>query len=108
MPALRGHLGELGLRYDMLCAAYRLHRTGDLYGALSVTETNTLCAAYRLQRTVDGMEREVSQMYTHYVLHIACSGREMERAGGMPTYFFFERFSRCSYQELPCGKYMER
>ena len=26
-------------------------------------------------------------MYTHYVLHIACSGREMERAGGMPKSF---------------------
>ena len=88
----------------MLCAAYHLQRSASLYGALSVTETNTLCAAYRLQRTVDGMEREVSQMYTHYVLHIACSGREMERAGGMPKNFPFFNGSVIARQELPCGK----
>ena len=86
----------------MLCAAYRLQRTGDLYGALSVTETNTLCAAYRLQRTVDGMEREVSQMYTLYVLHIACSGREMEMAGGMPKSFPISSGTVVARQERPC------
>ena len=48
----------------MLCAAYRLQRTGDLYGAQSVTEINTLCAAYRLQRTEGGEGRRHAYVFS--------------------------------------------
>ena len=77
---------KVSLRYNILCAAYRLQRTGDGEGRRHACVFSLLSGSDVLlvsRATFRQIFMSVSCLcYTvMYVLHIACSGREKEREG---------------------------